>query len=217
MSPLLGEHDSLRSALNPEPRNPFLTLAQHGAQREAQVSIQMQTPHSNVPQYRVLIRSGLPPHHMTYSFETPRDVVIGHVLDIHRPAVERALYEGRELLLEWRGVAPDLWRATTREVQPGQETPEPPVDAELVRRLRRELRTAKRERDTIREQTLNLQRQHEEHSRLLIEKDALLESLATLQRTAVIWRDSRNGSRAKLVAFKDFCEALDSLPVPQDA
>lgn len=43
-----------------------------------------------------------------------------------------------------------------------------------------------------------------------------LDGLTELKRTALIWRDRGNGAEAQLDAFTNFCEALDSLPAPQE-
>lgn len=56
-------------------------------------------------------------------------------------------------------------------------------------------------------------------NRLKTRNDVLRRMLANtnmIRNTAVIWRDATKGSAAKLGAFKNFCEALDSLPPEQE-
>lgn len=60
------------------------------------------------------------------------------------------------------------------------------------------------------EQILGIEQAMRQHA------ESTLVDLDRLRTTATVWRDARNGTPAKLKAFKDFCVALDSLPAPQD-
>lgn len=99
----------------------------------------------------------------------------------------------------------------------------PPEVLELIRGLRAANRskqeTINRCREDARLMDLRVeraQRRAEQQRLIAAQATEKLDLLNRLHETALVWRDHGAGAEAQRDAFKNFCEALDSLPAPAE-
>lgn len=150
----------------------------------------------------------------------PRGEFLLHAL-MQNTTASRRFEQGNEMLCRFE-YGMDRWIITDQIVT----DPEAPTDTgdemsrlrSQVTRLRDRLSTERAEHRETREALVRAHAERDTASSALSlarSETTLSLQLKRLHETSVVWRDARNGSRAKLEAFRSFCAVLDSLPVPE--
>ncbi|WIC89117.1 hypothetical protein SEA_KHARCHO_71 [Arthrobacter phage Kharcho] len=192
----------------PERRNPFEMVNPDDR------SITISGRHVGSGKVKVWLRSSL--GGTTYEFEMHESEFIAYVRTSSTDWTE-FVDSGFEHVVRYNPIN-GTWEFTPERVgtTSRSSTPEVVPRAEMLE-LRRTNRRLRDQLGELRAELAGAELQRDHARREKEHAESILADLDTLRRTAVVWREARNGTRAKLVAFTDFCAALDSLPAPQDA